>query len=67
MEMKDGFDRSQHRLRALPLTTWEGFVYVTPAERPQKDLATALEPLRAGVVGRYDMACYRTVMRETFR
>ncbi len=67
MEMKDGFDRSDHRLRGLPVATWEGFVYVSLSEQPRKDLAASLEPLRAGVVGRYGMACYRTVMQETFR
>lgn len=65
MEMKDGFDPTQHRLRSLPLSIWEGFVYVTLAEQPGKDLAAALEPLRTGIVGRYDMAGYRTVMRES--
>ncbi len=63
MEMKEGFDRSEHRLRRLCTEVWEGFVYVSLSERP-KSLADALEPLRANVVGRYDMACYQTVMRE---
>ncbi len=65
MEMKDGFDPTQHRLRPLPLSIWEGFVYVTLAEQPRKELDAALEPLRTGIVGRYDMACYRSVLRES--
>ncbi len=64
MEMKDGFDPAEHRLRRIATEIWEGFLYVSLSETP-KSLATALEPFRAGVVGRYDMGCYRTVMRET--
>ncbi|MDH3535906.1 MAG: Rieske 2Fe-2S domain-containing protein [Gammaproteobacteria bacterium] len=65
MEMQDGFDRSQHRLRPLQASGWEGFIYVTLAQDPVKHLPEALAPLRDQVVGRYDMACYRTIMRET--
>jgi len=65
MEMKDGFDVGEHRLRPLQLETWEGFVYVTLAAEPAKSLAEALAPLRDGVVGRYDMACYRSVFRDS--
>ena len=65
MEMKDGFDPSKHGLRPLHTETWEGFVYVTLAETPAKSVAAALEPLRANVVGRYDMNCYKTVMRTS--
>ncbi len=67
MDMKAGFDPTRHGLLRLHLSIWEGFVYVTLAEQPHKELGDALEPLRADVVGRYDMACYRTVMRETLR
>ncbi len=67
MEMKDGFDPSQHRLRSLPLATRQGLGYVTQNPQPDKDLNQALQPLVDGVVGRYDMACYKTVMRETMR
>lgn len=64
MEMKAGFDTAQHRLRRLQCETWEGFVYVTLAADPAKCLSDALEPLRRQVVGRFDMGCYRTVIRE---
>lgn len=65
MEMKDGFDTQQHRLRSLQVDTWEGFIYVTLAEHPATQLSEVLEPLRSEVVGRYDMACYQTVLRES--
>ena len=65
MEMKEGFDLTQHRLRTLHTEVWEGFVYVTLANEPASSVAEALKPLRENVVGRYDMACYQTVMRET--
>ena len=65
MEMQEGFDLSTHRLRELLVEVWEGFLYATLAENPAKSLAEALAPLRDNVVGRYDMAGYRTVLRET--
>jgi choline monooxygenase len=65
MEMKDGFDQSQHSLRALRVEIWEGFLYVSLADNPAKSVAEAMAPLRDNVVGRYDMACYQTVLRET--
>ncbi len=65
MEMKDGFDVTQHRLRPLQLNTWEGFIYVTLAEDPSTRPGETLAPLREQVVGRYDMACYQTVLRES--
>jgi choline monooxygenase len=65
MEMKPGFDAAQHGLRALQVDCWEGFIYVTLAQQPRSQLAEALEPLRARVVGRYDMSCYQTLSRET--
>jgi phenylpropionate dioxygenase-like ring-hydroxylating dioxygenase large terminal subunit len=64
MEMKDGFDPAEHRLRRLHCCSWEGFVYVSIAHDPRKFLPEALAPLSEQVVGRYDMACYRSVMRE---
>ena len=45
--------------------TWEGFVYVSLAENPTTDLKQVLAPLRDQVVGRFDMACYQTVLRES--
>lgn len=65
MEMKANFDITQHRLRELHADTWEGFVYVSLADKPVTSLAVALAPLSNNVVGRYDMSCYRTVLRET--
>ena len=65
MEMKAGFDVGQHRLRGLQSNCWEGFIYVTLAEQPQTQLQEVLAPLREQVVGRYDMACYQTLLRET--
>ncbi|MEM7172964.1 MAG: SRPBCC family protein [Pseudomonadota bacterium] len=65
MEMKQGFDKSAHRLKELHAEVWEGFLYVTLAETPSKSLAQALAPFTEGVVGRFDMACYQTVFRET--
>jgi len=65
MEMKSGFDKSQHRLRLLQLDIWQGFVYVSLAENPSTRLNDVLAPFQEGVVGRYDMACYQTLIRET--
>jgi phenylpropionate dioxygenase-like ring-hydroxylating dioxygenase large terminal subunit len=65
MEMKDGFDLAAHSLRAVHTQVWEGFVYVSLAETPAKTLAETLAPLCDNIVGRFDMARYQTVMRET--
>ena len=65
METKAGFDPADHRLRTLRSAVWEGFVYVTLAENPALQPHEALEPLREHVVGRYDMSCYRSLLRET--
>ncbi len=65
MEMKPEFDPEQHSLRSLYLESWQGFIYVSVAENPRIRLAEALAPLRDNIVGRYDMACYQTVMRES--
>ncbi len=65
MEMKVGFDSTKHGLRPLNLETWEGFIYVSIAEKPATRLADVLAPLRDNVVGRFDMGCYQTVLRET--
>ena len=55
MEMKEGFDASEHRLRELHCEVWQGFVYVCLAERPDVSLSSALAPLSEQVVGRFDM------------
>jgi len=65
MEMKDGFDVSEHGLRRVALELWEGFLYVTLAEHSETSVAERLAPFRDGVVGRYDMGCYRTVLRDS--
>ena len=65
MKMKDGFDLSEHKLRAIEFEIWEGFLYVTLAEKPSTRLADVLAPIKDNVVGRFDMACYKTVLRET--
>ncbi|MFT5219024.1 MAG: choline monooxygenase [Planctomycetota bacterium] len=64
MEMKSGFDISQHRLRPLPICCWEGFIFVSLADEPANDLQISLQPFRESVVGRFDMAAYQTVIRE---
>jgi len=65
MEMKADFDPSQHGLRRLQLEVWEGFIYVSLTEKPETSLKQVLAPLRDNIVGRFDMACYQTVVRET--
>ncbi len=65
MEMKPEFDQSQHRLRRISLEVWEGFVYASLAADAPVPLAARAQKLRDDVVGRFDMACYKSVMRET--
>ena len=65
MEMKPEFDPSQHRLLPLHLEVWEGFIYVSIAEKPRTRLSEVLKPFSEKIVGRFDMACYQTVLRET--
>lgn len=65
MDMKTGFDQAEHRLRPLQASVWEGFLYVTLAQQPATQPSEVLAPLRDQVVGRYDMACYQSVLRES--
>ena len=65
MKMKDGFNLSDHKLRKLQTEIWEGFIYVTLDEHPTRSVNNSLEGLKSKIVGRYDMASYITVMRET--
>ena len=67
MDMKTGFDPAQHRLRPLQVSVWEGFLYVTISRTAigTTQPSEVLAPLRDQVVGRYDMACYQTVLRES--
>ena len=64
MEMKADFDCADHRLHDLPCEVWEGFVYVNLNPNPEVELEQALAPFRERIIGRYDMACYRSLFRE---
>ena len=65
MEMKKGFNLSDHHLKKLHIEVWEGFIYVTLAEMPSKSVNSSLESLKDKIVGRYHMGSYKTVMRES--
>ena len=65
MEMKRGFDKAKNGLRRLFVESWEGFIYVNLSEIQPKSITSRLYSLRENVVGRYDMSCYKTVMRKT--
>ena len=65
MEMKEGFNLSDHSLKKLHSEVWEGFIYVTLAESPSKSVNSSLKSLKTKIVGRYDMGRYKTIMRET--
>ncbi len=65
MDMKEAFDDNAHPLKALHTESWEGFLYVTLAKKPDTQLSKVLAPFTEGVVGRYQMARYRTRIRET--
>ena len=65
MEMKRDFKKSDHKLVELMTALWEGFIYVTLSERTPASLNSALKPLQENIVGRYDMPCYKTILRET--
>ena len=64
MEMKAGFDPSSIHLRALHSEVWEGFIYVSLADNPETSLNKVLTTFRDQIVGRFDMSCYQTIMRE---
>jgi len=65
MEMKDDFDKTKNGLRRLYLELWEGFIYVNLSKKQPKKVSSCLNSLRENVVGRYDMASYKTIMRKT--
>lgn len=65
MEMKPEFDASQHGLRALHVDCWQGFVYISVAENPATRLNDVLAPFTQNIIGRFDMACYQTVLRDS--
>ena len=65
MDMKPGFDKSEHRLQTIHCEVWEGFVYVNLAKAPATNLNQVLQPLTENIVGRYDMSCYQSLIKET--
>ena len=65
MEMKPEFDKTEHKLKPLHCEQWQGFVYVSVADQPTTVPNEVLKPFTDGVVGRYDMGCYQTMIRET--
>jgi len=65
MEMKDYFNKKTNGLKRVNTEVWEGFIYINLSqERPTK-VSKRLEFLKDEVIGRYDMASYKTVMRKT--
>ena len=65
MEMKSNFITNNHKLERLHTEIWEGFIYVTLSKKPKKSIAKSLDGLRKNIVGQYDMANYKTVIRES--
>ena len=45
MEMKPDFDPAQHRLRRLHVDCWQGFVYLSVAEKPATALKRGIGPV----------------------
>ena len=67
MDMKSNFIMSDHNLERLHTEIWEGFIYVALSKKPRKGIAKSLDALKKNIVGRYDMASYKTVIRESMR
>jgi phenylpropionate dioxygenase-like ring-hydroxylating dioxygenase large terminal subunit len=65
MDMKSNFIMSDHNLERLHTEIWEGFIYVALSKKPKKGIAKSLDALKKNIVGRYDMASYKTVIRES--
>ena len=65
MEMKEHFNLNDHSLKKIHSEVWEGFIYVTLAEKPLKFMKSSLAGFKNKIVGRYDMGRYKTVMRES--
>jgi phenylpropionate dioxygenase-like ring-hydroxylating dioxygenase large terminal subunit len=65
MDMKSNFIMSDHNLERLHTEIWEGFIYVSLSKKPKKGIAKSLDALKKNIVGRYDMASYKTVIRES--
>jgi len=67
MEMKPHFEKSNHNLRALKVSIWEGFIYISLSDRPSTNPTQNLQPFSRDIVGKYDMQCYQTVLRKKMR
>ena len=65
MDMKSNFIMSDHNLERLHMEIWEGFIYLALSKKPRKGIAKSLDALKKNIVGRYDMASYKTVIRES--
>jgi len=65
MDMKSNFILSEHNLERLHTETWEGFIYVSLSKKPKKGIAESLDALKKNIVGRYEMASYKTLIRES--
>ena len=65
MDMEPDFNKSDHQLRPLHVEIWEGFIYVSLSAHPATKLQEVLQPFSKNVIGRFDMACYKTVLRRT--
>ena len=65
MDMKSNFIMSEHNLERLHTETWEGFIYVSLSKKPKKGIAKSLDALKKNIVGRYEMASYKTLIRES--
>ncbi len=65
MDMKSDFKPSDNNLVRLHSEVWEGFIYTTLSNKPSKNIAQSLDELRKNIVGQYDMASYKTIIRES--
>ena len=65
MDMKSNFNINKNNLESLHTETWEGFIYVALSKKPKKGIAKSLDALKKNIVGRYDMASYKTVIKES--
>lgn len=65
MDMKSNFNINKNNLERLHTEIWEGFIYVALLKKPKKSIAKSLDALKKNIVGRYDMASYKTVIRES--
>jgi Rieske 2Fe-2S family protein len=61
MDEVEGFDKSDYPLHPVPLATWEGFVFISLAERPQPFDEAYSSILRK--FARYNLSRLKTVRR----